>query len=83
MTVSADRLLAPCQCDRWRPAPACRRTATQEDLLCDPCRRGCAAAGFGRVGTPPGQIPMTSAHMEEIVTGWGDGTTGLLPGGTL
>jgi hypothetical protein len=69
------RPLAPCQCGRWRPAPACTRTATQEDLLCDPCRRGCSAAGFAPVGTPASQIPMTNAHMEQVTTVWG----GLLP----
>lgn len=77
------RPLASCQCPRWRPAPACARTATQEDLLCNPCRRGCSAAGFAAAGTPADQIPMTNAHMEQVVMVWGDGTTGVLPGGGL
>lgn len=63
--------LALCQCERWRPAAACKRTATQEDLLCDPCRGGCSAAGFAPAGTPADQIPMTSVHMEQVVTVWG------------
>jgi hypothetical protein len=32
---------ARCQCTRF--AAACEESATQEDFLCDTCRRGCTA----------------------------------------
>jgi hypothetical protein len=40
-----------CQCPRL-PGYPCKRRASQEDLLCDVCRRGCVAVrdGGGVIG---------------------------------
>jgi hypothetical protein len=53
--------LAPCLCTRT--PDQCPRTASQEDLLCDTCRNGCAAIGWAPAGTPADQITMTG-HCE-------------------
>ena len=62
--------LAACQCTWFAPS-VCKREASQEDLLCDLCRAGCAAVDFAPVGTPADQVPVT-AHQPMPVTVWGD-----------
>ena len=37
--------LGDCQCKRW-PDASCAAQPTQEDLLCDNCRKGCDLVMF-------------------------------------
>ncbi|GAA2990544.1 hypothetical protein GCM10017559_08210 [Streptosporangium longisporum] len=64
------RDLITCQCSRG--TPACQRTATQEDFLCDVCRGGCSQIGFGSPGASFDDIQMTSHWEAPTVTFEGD-----------
>ena len=48
-----------CQCQRF-PKAACERPITQEDLLCDECRDGCAEVGLGS----PASYSVIASHIE-------------------
>lgn len=43
-------LKATCQCAKPAGSPPCPRLITQEDLLCDGCRRGCTHVSISVTG---------------------------------
>jgi hypothetical protein len=54
--------LNQCTCSRWEGR--CNNRITQEDLLCDDCRKPCQGAmGYGPVGTVN---QMTSHHLGDM-----------------
>jgi hypothetical protein len=54
-----------CQCDRPVGDRPCNRRMTQEDLLCDACRRGCVALGFAGIDLPHCEVVFTQTETPE------------------
>jgi hypothetical protein len=59
--------LVTCWCDKPSRGgltndEPCTRLATQEDMLCDQCRQGCATIRFGPAGSKPEDMRVVDDH---------------------
>jgi hypothetical protein len=62
--------LVDCWCDKPSPGgltkEPCTRKATQEDMLCDPCRAGCSQASVGPAGAVTSESMTVLARHAEV-----------------